>query len=141
MSLWRNTAARLLVSHAVAGVLCVAAGFAYTTLSTPTHTVLQGFKRRPLLDAANVAFQFGSPEHARATLENLLRSRASNELEWGDTMMAELKLAILDREHAPGSPRSPHLDAARTACRRLRGSGCTPEELRALAAKLAHQRK
>ena len=93
MSAW----VRLLVSHVVVISLGVAAGFAYTTkVSTSTETVLQGFKRRPLLDVAKVALQFGSPEHARATL--------------------------------------------RDACRQLRGSDCPPDELRALAAKLAQER-
>ena len=132
---------RLSVSHVLAGLLGVAAGYVYTTkVSTSTEVVLQGYKRRPLLDAANVAFRFGSPDHARATLESLLRIRPSNELEWGDTMMAELRLAILDRELAAGSQRSPHLDAARAACRRVGRSDCAAEDLRALAAKLAHQR-
>jgi hypothetical protein len=86
VSLWRNARARLFVSHAIAGIVGVAVGFAYTTkMSTSTQTVLQGFKRRPLLDAVNVAFHFGSP------------------------------------------------DQAREACRHLRGSDCTLDELRALA--------
>jgi hypothetical protein len=85
MSLWRSARARLLVSHAAAGLLGVSAGFVYATMSTSTETVLREFKRRPLLDAVNVAFHFGSPDHARE------------------------------------------------ACRHLRGSDCTPDELRTLA--------
>lgn len=141
MSPWQRAWSLLLVSHAVAGLLGVGAGVAYTTtMSSSTRAVYRGFARRPLLDAANIAFKFGTPEHSRATLDSLLRIGAENELDWGDTMMAEVRLAILDRELTPGSKRSPHLDAARAACRRLGGPDCSPEKLRALAAKLAHQR-
>jgi hypothetical protein len=141
MSFWRSAWTRLFVSHALAGLLGVAAGVAYTTKTSPSRqAVYHAFERRPLLDAANVAFRFGSPEHSRATLESLLRIPASNELDWSDTMMAELRLAILDRELAPGSTGSPHLDRARAACQRLRGPDCAPGALRALAVKLAHQR-
>ena len=72
MSVWQSARARLWMSHAIAGLLGVAAGFVYTTkLSTSTDTVLQGLKRRPLLDAVNVAFHFGSPDHAREACRHL----------------------------------------------------------------------
>ena len=74
MSFWRSVWFRLLVSHAVAGLLGVAAGAAYTRKMGPsTRAVYLGFARRPLLDAAHIASRFGSTEHSRATQQSLLR--------------------------------------------------------------------
>jgi hypothetical protein len=140
VSLWRSVWIPLFVSHTVAGLLGVAAGAAYTSKMRPSTTALQALARRPVLDAAHIAFRFGSAEHSRATLESLLTFPAASDLDWGDAMMAELRLAVLDGELAPGGKRSPRLDAARAACRRLRESDCAPEQLRALAAKLAQHR-
>jgi hypothetical protein len=138
----RNIWIRLFVSHAVIAGLGVGAGVAYATKSsTATQGFLDGFKRRPLLDAANVAYRFGSSEHARATLESLLKLPKTSTQAWGDAMTAELRLAVLDREIAEGAKGSPHLDAARSACRRFRGSDCAPEKLQALATALAQERR
>ena len=115
-------------------------GVLYANHERPTvQAMLRATARKPVLDAAHLAYRFGTAAHARAALGSLVKIPATNELEWGDVMLSELKLALLDGE-LRGSARAPHLEAARTACRHLKGRDCAPEELRAAAMRLVHKR-
>jgi hypothetical protein len=133
---------RLIASHAVVTVLGVGAGYAYwTTTRESTRSLHAVIARTPILNAAELAFRFGTAEHARRLLNHVRGTPPETDLEWGDLMLTELKLAVVDGEHEQSqSAPAPHLAAARDACVRFRNSSCDQESLREFAGKLSKQR-
>jgi hypothetical protein len=126
----------LLATHALALALGIVAGVVYFKHQSATvDDILASLSRQPTLDAAHFAYRFGKPEHARALLT------AVNDRDDIDTLFSELKLAVLDGEHLPGSSSNAHLERARDACQRFRGKGCDPEGMRKAAAHFAKQRQ
>ena len=141
MSAFRKWSTILVVSHLAAGLLGLGVGVLYANHKRPTvQAMLRATARKPVADAARLAYRYGTASQARAALGSLVRIPATNELEWGDVMLSELKLAVLDGELRGSSP-SPHLDAARTACRQVMGRDCEPEALRAAAMRLVHKKR
>jgi hypothetical protein len=110
------------------------------------QSVLDAITRQPLSNAADLAFRFGSEEHARALLFELKRTPGNVELGELDDMIIELRLGVLAAEHASGLDQpTPHLEAAVAACSQARRTGdpdhgtanCDPARLREMMGKLA----
>lgn len=134
--------ARILLSHTAAFLIAILAGSAYWSAHRDsTDSILSLITRKPLADAANLAFRFGPPDHARVLLEQLRQAPSVPALAPGDEMLTELRLAVLDGEHEPSAQNPPHFAAAIVACRRFQRSNCDPDRLQELAAKLAQQRR
>jgi hypothetical protein len=96
---------RLLVaSHAAMILLGTIAGRLYweTQRGTVESTVVE-VARSPQAAAAEVAYRFGRAEHARTLLIDMHRMRDRDIVGLGDSMMTELRLAVLDREHVGGA--------------------------------------
>lgn len=129
--------ARLAATHALALALGIGAGVAYSNHQRPRlDDILTLFSRQPSIDAAHFAYRFGKAEHARTLLTAVRDDR--NDI---DTLYCELKLAVIDGEHLPGSSSNVHLERAREACLRYRGKGCDPEGMRKAAVRFATQRQ
>jgi len=135
MALQSKRATAVLVgTHALA--LLVGMGVGYwrgEPRVAETRSAIEALAERPLVEAADLAFRFGTLEHARA-LHTGLRE--------GDTLsvyFSELKLAFLDREHVGGASKDTHLVRAAAACKRFGMRRCDIEHVRRSAGKLAER--
>lgn len=106
-----------------------------------TESLISMLARKPLVDASNLAFRFGSREHARILCDELRHTPSEPATAAGDEMVAQLKLAVLNGEYRTDAPESSHIKSASVACQRFRSSNCEPRRMRELAAKLALQRR
>jgi hypothetical protein len=139
---WSSVPARLVLSHALALLLAVGAGLAYgKSRPASNQSFVIGIAQQPLTNAADLAFQFGSVEHARIVLEERERTPSESSLAVGDTMVFELRLAVLNGEPQNATGDAPHLTAASVACKRFRDSSCERADMIKLAAKFAAQRR
>jgi hypothetical protein len=139
---WSSLPARLVLSHAVALLLATAAGFAYANSQRASiQSIVSGIALQPLINATELAFQFGSREHATILLEELQRTQPETPLAWESTMVFELRLAALSGEHQGATGDAPHLTAASIACRRFRDSSCELGDMKQLASRFAAQRQ
>ena len=117
------------------------AGSAYWNAHrSSTESIVSAVTRKPLADAANLAFRFGSIDHARVLLEELQRAPSDATFVSQEEMFNALRLAALNGEHQTTVADSPHIRSASLACRRFRSSDCDPARLQALAAKFAQER-
>ena len=132
---------RIFLSHALALVVAMLAASAYWNAHRASRElIVSAITRKPLTDAANLAFRFGSTEHARVLLEELQRVPSDATLVSQEEMFTELRLAALNGEYRTNVVDSPHIRYASIACRRFRTSDCDPVRLQALAAKFAEGR-
>jgi hypothetical protein len=134
--------ARLTFSHAAVLILAMLAGNTYwNSHRSATDSIISTFSRQPLGDAANLAYRFGSAEHARILLEEVRHAPSYPDMAAGDEMAAQLQLAALDGEYQADTSDSPHIRSASVACLRFRPSNCDPASMKKLAAKFAQQRQ
>ena len=132
---------RIFLSHTLVLVVAMFAGSAYWSAHGASRELIaSAVTRKPLADAANLAFRFGSTEHARVLLEELQRAPSDAAFVSQEEMFTELRLAALNGEYRTTVVDSPHIRSASMACRRFRTSDCDPVRLRALAAKFAEER-
>lgn len=132
---------RIFLSHALAVVVAILAGSAYGNANRASRElIVSAIARKPLTDAANLAFRFGSTDHARVLLEELQRAPSDATFVSQEEMLTELRLAALNGEYRMTVVDSPHIRSASMACRRFRTSECDPVRLQALAAKFAEER-
>ena len=132
---------RIFLSHALALLVGILAGNAYWNAHrAATELLVSAITRKPLTDAANLAFRFGSTEHARVMLEELQHAPAAATFVSQEEMFIELRLAALNGEDQTTVADTPHIKSASVACKRFRTSDCDPVRLQALAAKLAQER-
>jgi hypothetical protein len=134
--------ARPALSHGAVLILAMLAGNTYwNSHRSATDSIISMFSRQPLADASNLAYRFGSAEHARILLEELRRAPPYPDMAAGDEMTAELHFAALDGEYQSEAPDSPHIKSASVACLRFRTSSCDRASMKKLAAKFAQQRR
>jgi hypothetical protein len=139
---WLSSPARLVASHALTILLAVGAGWVYWgTTRDATQSFIDTIALAPRFDAANLAFRFGSADHARGLLNTLPMNPGGDPIAWGDRMMTEVRLAVLDQEHSKHATSTPHLSAARDACSRSGRVSCREDEVLELARRIANQRK
>jgi hypothetical protein len=132
----RRTVVWLSATHAFVLLLGIAAGFAYDIRQRDRlATLLAHLGRMPRVEAADVAYRFGTAEHARALLSAL-----PDDGDAMNTYFRELRLAAVDGEHIAGSTRQAHLVRARAACQRLRFKSCDLEKIRMSAEHAAQYR-
>ena len=132
---------RIFSSHALVLAVAMLAGSAYWNAHRASRELLvSAIARKPLADAANLAFRFGSTDHARVLLEELQRVPSDASFASQEEMFIELRLAALNDEYRTTVVDSPHIRSALKACKRFRTSNCDPVRLRALAAKFAEER-
>jgi hypothetical protein len=137
-----SSLARLVLSHAAVLGLAILAGNAYwTSHRSATESLISMLARQPLADASNLAFRFGSPEHARILVDELRHDRSDPATVAGDEMVAQLYLAALNGEYQTDALDSPHTKSASVACQRFRSSNCDLRRMKELAAKFALQRR
>jgi hypothetical protein len=131
-----------MLSHAAVLVLGMLAGTIYwSSHRSTTDSLISMLARKPLADASNVAFRFGSPDHARILLNELLHAPSEPATAARDEMVAQLHLAALSGEYQTDAPNLAHIEAASLACQRSRSSNCEPKRMKELAAKFALQRR
>ena len=137
---WRAPPALLAASHALAVLLAWTAGSVYFGITRGSiQASIDNISRQPRADAANLAFRFGSAEHARILLSNMPPITSGNAIASADLMLTELRLAALENEHLEHTNPAPHLEAAANACASFQPN-CDLTQLRAMATKLANQR-
>jgi hypothetical protein len=142
----RHKRARSVVSiaatHTIVLLVAFVVGRQYWESKMGTlHEFHDEFAGRPQADAAFLAFRFGSVRDARILLGDLPRPSTNSRSAWGDQMITELRLAVLDGEQLGNSGFTPHLSAAANACGRFRLSTCNLDDMRKVAKKVALQRK
>lgn len=143
---WKRRLKALARSHVAAALLgLVIAHVVWWRMAPGMQAVLDGITRWPLGQAAQLAFRFGSEQHARAVLNHLKVAPRSEELGPLDDMVIELRLGALAGEHETADAPTSHLEAAKRFCAKAgqtldRPPTCTPAKLRQLMTKLAEQR-
>ena len=114
---WLSSPARLVASHALTILLAVGAGWVYWgTTRDATQSFIDTIALAP-------------------------RNPGGDPIAWGDRMMTEVRLAVLDQEHSKHATSTPHLSAARDACSRSGRVSCREDEVLELARRIANQRK
>jgi hypothetical protein len=137
-----SSLARLALSHTLVLILAVLAGNTYwKSHRSTTESLISTFAQQPLFEASNLAFRFGSPEHARILLEELRHVPSDPAFAAGDEMAAHLHLAALTGEYKTDAPDPSHIKSASAACKRFRTSYCEPARMKELAARFAQQRR
>jgi hypothetical protein len=124
----------LTITHA----LLIALGFYFGLKEARTRRDLTleytaDFAKFPRRDAAELAFRFGTLEHAKI----LVADRPAEPFE---VTTNQLRLAALDGEHLQPSP-GPHLLAALASCERAAKCPCSLDKFRQQAASLAKMRR
>jgi hypothetical protein len=135
-----NSLARLTFSHALVLIVAILAGNTYwSSQRSITESLISTFAHQPLADASNLAFRFGTSEHATILLEELSHVPSDPALAAGDEMATQLHLAALTGEYQTDAPDSPHIKSASVACQRFRTSNCDPVRMKELATRFAQQ--
>lgn len=133
---------RLSLSHALVLVLGILAGNTYwNSHRSTTESLISAFARQPLSEASNLAFRFGSPEHAQILLEELGHVPSDPAFASADEMATQLHLAALTGEYQTDAPVSSRIKSASAACKRFRSSNCDLASMKELAARFAQQRR
>jgi hypothetical protein len=131
----------LVLSHAVAAVSGAGLAFLHGShVDENVDLVLRGVALSPLLDGAELAFRFAPPEQAEVLL-NAPPIRDSNDFfEWGDTLMRDLRLAVVYKELGDAAAEDAALTSAVEACRLLKKRDCTLDSARRSASKFGEYR-
>lgn len=143
---WKCRLTALARSHIAAALLgLVIAHGIWWRIAPGMQRVVDGITRWPLGQAAQLAFRFGSEQHARAVLNHLKVAPRDDVLGPLDDMVIELRLGALAGEHETVGVPTPHLDTAQRFCAEAaqtlaRPPTCEPTRLHARMAKLAEQR-
>ena len=117
---WKRRLKALARSHVAAALLgLVIAHVIWWRMAPGMQAVLDGITRLPLGQAAQLAFRFGSEQHARAVLNHLKIAPRSEELGALDDMVIELRLGALAGEHESPEASTPP-GFARTLSKRVR---------------------
>ena len=119
----------------------VAGNFYWNSNRSQTEFLIATLTRRPVGDAAHLAFRFGSREQARGLFEELRRTPSEPGIAAGNEMFIQIHLAALSGEPEADGSDSPHLRSAIDACKRYRASNCELSRMKESAASLSRLRR
>jgi hypothetical protein len=126
----RRRRAALVTSHLCAAALGVAGGYAWDLhLGRVANDLTGAIARSPLSMAADLAFRFGTPEHARILVSQIPISASDDLFHWGDLFVRDLRLVVLCREMRDTRCAADYLASAADACRHLLKKNCSLDYL------------
>ena len=135
---WTPFRRKLLISYPAAVMVGIAAGAVFWASrgGAELRALHEQVVHQAVARAGDLAFRFGTAEHARALLSKVPVEGAEPAL-----MMAQIELAVLDGEHLDGAKSTKHLELAARACPGFDKPSCDVESLRGLAKRLAEKRR